>query len=61
MQRIGKIEDAEMFRTFNMGIGMVVVCAPADVAAITAQVRAREFNCFEIGRVSEGPHNVVIE
>src|SRR5712691_5465005 len=24
MQRIGKIEDAEMFRTFNMGIGMVV-------------------------------------
>jgi phosphoribosylformylglycinamidine cyclo-ligase len=61
MQRIGNIEDAEIFRTFNMGIGMVVVCGPADVAEITAQVRAREFNCFEIGRVSEGPRNVVIE
>jgi phosphoribosylformylglycinamidine cyclo-ligase len=61
MQRIGNIEDAEMFRTFNMGIGMVVVCAPADVAAVTSQVRAREFNCFEIGRVGQGPRNVVIE
>jgi phosphoribosylformylglycinamidine cyclo-ligase len=61
MQRIGNIEDAEMYRTFNMGIGMVVVCAESDAAEVTAQIRAREFNCFEIGRVCEGPRNVVIE
>jgi phosphoribosylformylglycinamidine cyclo-ligase len=61
MQRIGNIEDAEMHRTFNMGIGMVVVCAGTDAARITAQVRERGFNCFEIGSVTEGPHNVVIE
>lgn len=61
MQRIGNIEDAEMYRTFNMGIGMVVVCAESDAAKVTAQVRARGFNCFEIGRVREGPRNVVIE
>ena len=61
MQRIGNIEDAEMYRTFNMGIGMVVVCAESDAAKVTAQVRARGFNCFEIGRVREGPRNVAIE
>jgi phosphoribosylformylglycinamidine cyclo-ligase len=61
MQRIGNIEEAEMFRTFNMGIGMVVVCAQADAAQIASQVRERGFNCFEIGRVREGPRNVVIE
>lgn len=61
MQRIGNIEDAEMHRTFNMGIGMVVVCSAADAAQVAAQVRESELNCFEIGRVTEGPRNVVIE
>ncbi len=61
MQRIGSIEDPEMFRTFNMGIGMVVVCAQTDVSQIASQVRERGFNCFEIGRVNEGAGNVVIE
>jgi len=61
MQRLGNIEESEMFRTFNMGIGMVVVCARTDVAEVTSQVRERGLNCFEIGRVNEGPRNVVIE
>ncbi len=61
MQRLGSIEDAEMYRTFNMGIGMVVVCAQTEVAEVTSQVRERGTNCFEIGRVTEGPRDVVIE
>ena len=61
MQRVGNIADQEMFRTFNMGIGMVVVCAQTDVAQIASEVRARLFDCFEIGRVIEGPRNVVVE
>jgi phosphoribosylformylglycinamidine cyclo-ligase len=27
MQRLGSVADEEMFRTFNMGIGMVLVCS----------------------------------
>jgi phosphoribosylformylglycinamidine cyclo-ligase len=61
MQRIGNIEDAEMYRTFNMGIGMVVVCGDADAAEVAAQVRASGSKCFEIGVVREGARDVVIE
>ncbi len=31
IQRQGKIDDAEMYRVFNMGVGMAVVCSPDDV------------------------------
>jgi phosphoribosylformylglycinamidine cyclo-ligase len=54
MQRIGSIEEAEMFRTFNMGIGMVVVCAPEHAAEIRNQVDSG----YEIGRVVTGDRKV---
>jgi len=31
IQRQGKIEDAEMYRVFNMGVGMAIVCSPENV------------------------------
>ena len=34
VQREGKIDDEEMFRVFNMGLGMVLACSPDDVAAV---------------------------
>ena len=61
MQQIGNIEDAEMHRTFNMGVGMVVVCAQTDAAEVTSHVRTRGLSCCEIGSVRRGPRDVVIE
>jgi phosphoribosylformylglycinamidine cyclo-ligase len=57
MQKLGKVEDKEMFRTFNMGIGMVVVCAEEDKAAIAGHLGEE---CKEIGRVIEGEKEVSI-
>jgi phosphoribosylformylglycinamidine cyclo-ligase len=56
MQRIGNIEEAEMFRTFNMGIGMVVVCAPEHVSEIRNQIDSS----YEIGRVVSGDRTVIL-
>ncbi len=36
IQRQGAVEEAEMFRVFNMGIGMVMVCSAEDAAGLQA-------------------------
>ena len=28
MRRLGNVSESEMYRTFNMGVGMVIVCSP---------------------------------
>jgi phosphoribosylformylglycinamidine cyclo-ligase len=50
MQKLGNVFDAEMFRTFNMGIGMIVVCSEKDKEFLKNKLG----ECFEIGRVVEG-------
>jgi phosphoribosylformylglycinamidine cyclo-ligase len=61
MQQLGNVADAEMFRTFNMGVGMVVVAATQDAGAIKAHLQERGEAVYEIGRVTEGERKVVIE
>ncbi|MDT5123021.1 MAG: phosphoribosylformylglycinamidine cyclo-ligase [Acidobacteriota bacterium] len=60
MQEIGHIADAEMFRTFNMGVGMIIVCAAQDAEAIKSHLQERSETVYEIGRVTEGEREVVI-
>jgi phosphoribosylformylglycinamidine cyclo-ligase len=35
LQKKGEVEIAEMYRVFNMGIGMAVICAPENVKKMT--------------------------
>ncbi|HEX7294274.1 MAG TPA: AIR synthase-related protein, partial [Pyrinomonadaceae bacterium] len=60
MQQIGNVTEREMYRTFNMGVGMVVVCAPSDKDEIRAHVERNEAACYEIGRVIQGQLEVAI-
>jgi phosphoribosylformylglycinamidine cyclo-ligase len=57
----GKVSAAEMYRTFNCGIGMVVVVAPTDVDAALAQLRATGETATVIGALGRGSRGVVIE
>lgn len=56
MQRLGNVSDREMFRTFNMGIGMVVICDAAD----KDELRGSIASCHEIGNVIAGSRDVRI-
>ena len=38
IQERGNVAEDEMYRTFNMGLGMIVVCAPEDVDALRGKV-----------------------
>ena len=56
MQKLGNVSDQEMFRTFNMGIGMVLVCSQFDVEEIAHQIG----HGYDIGSVVEGNKTVSI-
>ena len=60
LQTIGVVSEAEMYRTFNMGVGMVIVCARANAAAIKMAIEDQGEKCYEIGRVIPGPQNVCL-
>lgn len=45
----------EMFRAFNMGVGMVLVVRPEDAATIL-----NDSDAYEIGEIQEGPREAVI-
>ena len=57
----GKVLPAEMYRTFNCGIGMVVVVAPSDVDTALATLEASGENASIIGNLARGSRGVVIE
>jgi phosphoribosylformylglycinamidine cyclo-ligase len=56
--REGKVDDAEMYRTFNMGIGMVVVVRRADLEKVSAHFASSGGRCYEIGEIVEGTREV---
>lgn len=51
LQQHGKVSDAEMARTFNCGIGMVVVVAAQDARQALTELRAAGEIVFQIGHV----------
>jgi phosphoribosylformylglycinamidine cyclo-ligase len=59
-RRLGNVSDSEMFRTFNMGVGMVIVTAAGDVDQITAHFRERGEQCYRIGEVVAGDGEVLL-
>jgi phosphoribosylformylglycinamidine cyclo-ligase len=57
--QLGKLEDAEAYRTFNMGIGLVMMVDANDVETITKKLKEfPEFTLVEIGRVIPGAKKV---
>ncbi len=60
MQRLGNVEDKEMFRAFNMGVGMAIICAESEKEEIITHVEEFGERCFEIGRVVRGKGEVSI-
>jgi phosphoribosylformylglycinamidine cyclo-ligase len=54
IQKGGEVPDEEMVRTFNMGIGMVVVVAPGDLHDVEHSLERRGEPSFVIGRVVAG-------
>ncbi len=50
----GGIDRAEMFRTFNMGLGLLLIAAPGDAEEILARLRKMGEEAYQAGRVVAG-------
>ena len=57
----GRVEQAEMERTFNQGVGMVALLAPADVDRALAVLTARHVPAWVLGTVGPGDGTVTLQ
>jgi len=59
LQRAGEVPDLDMLRTFNMGIGLVLVVGAEDAPAMLREVQAAgDSDATIIGRVEAGSEGV---
>jgi phosphoribosylformylglycinamidine cyclo-ligase len=50
----GRVEDDEMYRTFNMGLGMIAIVSPPDLTAVEHSLESRGETPHVIGHVCPG-------
>jgi phosphoribosylformylglycinamidine cyclo-ligase len=60
LQKGGHVAPQEMARTFNCGIGMVVIVAPDRAKAVKSALTEAGETVFEIGRIDEGPRGCTV-
>jgi phosphoribosylformylglycinamidine cyclo-ligase len=58
LQRSGDVPDDDMFRTFNMGIGLILVCTPALVDPVLEDLRSRHESPAIVGEIVRGDRTV---
>jgi phosphoribosylformylglycinamidine cyclo-ligase len=54
IQERGKIDDSEMLRTFNMGVGFTMVVAPDRTSGLIEALIASGEDAFLLGQVAQG-------
>ena len=50
-----------MYRTFNMGVGMVIIASAPDAEAIRSYLYERGQACYKIGLVNDGNREVAFD
>ena len=60
LERAGAVPRAEMYRTFNMGVGMVVITSSANAAAITRSANTAGIHAWTLGRTVRGSGQVIL-
>lgn len=59
VSRLAGLSLDEAYKTFNMGVGMSIICAPEDVDAVTAALKAEGFDPFLMGECVAGSGEVL--
>ena len=54
LQRLGEVEWTEMYQTFNMGVGFVIIVHPEDAGKVCQQLAELGEKCFVMGSIVPG-------
>jgi len=60
IQKEGEISDEEMYHTFNMGIGMVLIVPQNDASKIINELKMIRYDSYIIGKVIKGNKQIII-
>jgi len=60
LMEAGAVEPAEMYRTFNMGVGMVVTCGPSDASAVLSAAARAGVEGWILGSLKPGTGAVIL-
>lgn len=60
LQKWGNIEEKEMYSTFNMGVGMILIIDKEDKEKIEKALQEKEEKYYILGRVEKGEEGVVL-
>ena len=60
IQSRGKISEEEMYRTFNMGIGLAMVISKKQVASLMAYLKVKNIRAYVIGEVVKNVNKIIL-
>ncbi len=61
LQQWGNVAWSEMYRTFNMGLGMILVVPPSEVQKVQDDLAGRGEASYVIGQVTQGTKETVLK
>jgi phosphoribosylformylglycinamidine cyclo-ligase len=61
IRKMGDVEDADMLRTFNMGVGMTIVAKETGIKKIRKHLLDKGCNSYVIGEIAKGEKKVVYQ
>ncbi len=61
LEEAGGVARDEMFRAFNMGVGMVVITDTAGAVRVRASATAAGIRSWQLGEIAEGTGNVILK
>ena len=61
LQKKGGIPERDMFNTYNMGVGMVVIVAPGDADKALEVLKKSGEDAYVIGKVAKGEDKIIIK
>ena len=61
LQEWGNVPWHEMYRTFNMGVGMVLVVSAKEADAVRAHLKANNETFYELGSIVKGSQQAIVK